>query len=420
MPGISASRIAIPFRSMSSYWATQSEVLFFGEISKITDGKLYNQKAGAIDYLTVGGVAGSYTFQAPNTAPYIAADTDYIWFNTDASQRIVTTANLIGFDLQRTPVKYLDDSPNTLEAIMILSSAVTGDKRDRLFRDMHLSILWDNNLNGFGHIKSNRVGQNLWTGYETESSVLFARMVTAGDTLIDARKIIIDTCILGLKIAGLWTKFDALYLFAANAAASADLNWVSASYNLTPTGSPVFESDRGYTGASGKYLKTGLIPSAGGLKYVLNSASFGVYCRTSASAANTSFLGAQGASGAKASIITPRYTDNNTYIKINSASADQNSTPNTDTRGLFIGSRTSSTALTSYIRTTPDLESHNSSSVTDKEMYILCINANGTAALNFIGQLSFAFIGSGLTDADVVSINSIIVDGYLASIGAKL
>jgi hypothetical protein len=59
--------------SWSSYWSSQSEVLFFGEISKITGGRLYNQKSGATDYLTVGGAAGSYTFQCPNTAPYIAA-----------------------------------------------------------------------------------------------------------------------------------------------------------------------------------------------------------------------------------------------------------------------------------------------------------------------------------------------------------
>lgn len=154
--------------SWQHYWRIQDEVLFFGEISRVADGKLYNQKAGATDYLTVAGVAGSYTFQAPNTAPYIAADTDYIWFKADESQRTPTTAELIAYDLQRTPVKYLDSSPNTLSVIMILSSAVTGDKRDYMFRDFHLPLLWDNDLNLNGYVKSNRdATQELWPGDAT-------------------------------------------------------------------------------------------------------------------------------------------------------------------------------------------------------------------------------------------------------------
>ena len=84
--GIGVNAVGSSAFSWSSYWAHRSEVLFFGEISKITGGRLYNQKSGATDYLTVGGSAGSYTCQCPNTAPCRSADTEYIWFNTDASQ----------------------------------------------------------------------------------------------------------------------------------------------------------------------------------------------------------------------------------------------------------------------------------------------------------------------------------------------
>ena len=73
----------------SQYWASQSEVLFLGEISKITGGRLYNQKTDATDYLVLAGAAGSYTFQCPDTAPYIAADTDFIWFNRNGSSAYI-------------------------------------------------------------------------------------------------------------------------------------------------------------------------------------------------------------------------------------------------------------------------------------------------------------------------------------------
>ena len=122
----------------SSYWAAQDEVLFFAETENIADGKLYNQKSGATDYLTVTGAAGSYTFQCPDTAPYIAADTDYIWVKDDGiTWRTVTEASLIGYDFTRTIVKYGNTSPYSLEAIMILSSDVDTDK---MRNDFQLSI----------------------------------------------------------------------------------------------------------------------------------------------------------------------------------------------------------------------------------------------------------------------------------------
>jgi hypothetical protein len=161
--------IGVPFRmgggqSWSSYWSHQPEVLFFGLYSEISGGQMPNKVTGATDYLTVAGAAGSETYQCPNTAAYIAADTDYIWFKTDTTQRTTTTAELIGYDLQRTPVKYEDDAPNAIIAIIILKAGATlsATKRNYLFRDMWLPILWDNNLNAYGHIKSNRVGQQLW------------------------------------------------------------------------------------------------------------------------------------------------------------------------------------------------------------------------------------------------------------------
>jgi len=151
--------------SWGSYWSHQSEVLFFGLYSEISGGQMPNKVTGATDFLTVAGSAGSETYQCPNTAAYIAADTDKIWFKTDATQRTVTTAELIGYDLQRTPVKYLDNSPNSIEAIMILSSAVTGSKRDKMFTDFRLPIMWDNSWNDYGREKSNRpdTEQILWT-----------------------------------------------------------------------------------------------------------------------------------------------------------------------------------------------------------------------------------------------------------------
>lgn len=147
--------------SWSSYWTHQSEVLFFGLYSEISGGQMPNKVTGATDFLTVAGVAGSETYQCPNTAPYQTADTDYIWFKTDVSQRTTTTAELIGYDFTRTIIKYANAAPYAIEAIMILSSDVdTAKMRD----DFDLSIWWSNVLSAYGNVKENRgVGQSVWS-----------------------------------------------------------------------------------------------------------------------------------------------------------------------------------------------------------------------------------------------------------------
>ncbi len=175
------NRIGVQFDSQSwqSYWAKQDEVLFFGEISNIRDSKLYNQVVGSNDYLVVSGNPGSYSFQCPNTASYIAADTDYIWFNGASTQRTVTTNELVSYDLQRTPVKYDDLAPNNIRAILILKAGVvlSDPMRDKLFNNFNLPVLWDNSLNPYGHIKSNRIGQFLWN---PEPTGLTLTLMTGG------------------------------------------------------------------------------------------------------------------------------------------------------------------------------------------------------------------------------------------------
>jgi hypothetical protein len=152
----SASSVLSP-----QYWIQQSEVY---ELWKVTGaGNLVGLKRG--DILTVGGTSGSYTFQVPNTAPYTIYDTDHIWFKPDTTQRITTEAELIRYDLPKTIVKYLDVSPYTIDYIMVLNTAVTGTKKDKMFHDFHLSIFWDDSINTNGYVKMNRgPEQSPWLG----------------------------------------------------------------------------------------------------------------------------------------------------------------------------------------------------------------------------------------------------------------
>jgi len=172
-PGIRVGRTTIGLgSSLLPYWTQQiidSLFLFYGEVSKISAGQLNNQVTGSSDFITIGGSVGSYTFQCPNNATYKTADSDYIWFNKNQVLRTVTEDELVGYDLQRTPIKYDDNTPYSIRIIGILKSTVTlsGTDRDKLFSAFFLPILWDNSLNLNGHIKGNRLGQTLWTPIKT-------------------------------------------------------------------------------------------------------------------------------------------------------------------------------------------------------------------------------------------------------------
>jgi hypothetical protein len=90
--------------SWSSYWKAQSN---FYELWKVTGaGTMIGLKRG--DELTITGSGLNAIYAVPDTAPYITADTDKIWFNTVGIRRTATHAELVGYDLPRTFIKYSD------------------------------------------------------------------------------------------------------------------------------------------------------------------------------------------------------------------------------------------------------------------------------------------------------------------------
>ena len=261
-------------RGWTARYINNSDVLFIGEISKISDGKLYNQKKDATDYLTVAGSAGSYTFQAPNTEPYIAADTDLVWFNPDASQRLVTETELVGYDLQKTPIKYDNNSPYTIRAIMILSSSILGSAKDRMFRDFWLSIFWDDTWNDNGYLKENRgLEQKLWSSdfvFETETEALVERMTTAPTTQLKA---LINNTIISYKESGIWAKRDYISHFNLHTEQASLLNWKGDYFNWSKISTLTWEQFLGFTATgSGQYLTNTYKESTEGIILQLNNA----------------------------------------------------------------------------------------------------------------------------------------------------
>jgi hypothetical protein len=254
--------------------------------------------------------------------------------------------------------------------------------------------------------------------YDVASSALFTRMTALSETPADARKTIIDTAIIADKAASFWTaKYDAFWLFASHGANSSLLNILTDAINCEKVSTPTVTTDRGIAGAAGKAIKTNFNPSTG-VNYTRNNCSIGFYIRNNvgtdtpaASAENSAFHGISA---------YPRGTANAYYISCNS---NYGTGANSDSKGMWIITRDASDHFHIYRNGTEvSAPVKASEALVNLILYFLIQNNNGTL-VNGGGntqELALGFVGAYMSQAEVTSFQTIWVDGYLNSIGAKV
>lgn len=123
--------------------------------------------------------------------------------------------------------------------------------------------------------------------YEAEAEALFARFTTPAT---GARKALINDAIKAFKDGGLWSKFDWLYMMAAETSQAARLNWVSSTYaaSLTARNSPAFTADRGYKGDGSAADLT--VDATGPTNFSLNAGTISVGVQLYGGATNALLL----------------------------------------------------------------------------------------------------------------------------------
>jgi hypothetical protein len=130
----------------------------------------------------------------------------------------------------------------------------------------------------------------------------------------------------------------------------------------------------------------------------LNSTSYGVYSRTNVDRNAPSMGNVTGAAPAECSLWLR--SSNTAYLRVNnSTNASQAST---DSRGLFIANRASSTQINLQIRGTQYTYSNNSNSLSTNVFQIGGVNPN------FFDnkEIAFSFIGDGLTSQNMTDLDS--------------
>jgi hypothetical protein len=161
--------------SSSQYWTQtliNTDCLFYASdnsdlLNKVAATHLPNQVTGAVDFLTVTGTGLNARYRTPDSDTYRTADSDFIFWKSDASESTCDGNRLIAYDFPRILVKYLNVAPYTILAIAILKPGVTVTNGMRDAFD--LSIWWDGTWNDNGYMKQNRPlsMRYVWTAEST-------------------------------------------------------------------------------------------------------------------------------------------------------------------------------------------------------------------------------------------------------------
>lgn len=236
----------------------------------------------------------------------------------------------------------------------------------------------------------------------SESSNFIARTTGLNDT----QKTRYDTLICGLVTDAVFSKLDALYVFASPDSTTAKLNLVSLSFSpLTEAGTVTFTADQGYAsnGTTG-YLDTGFNPTTAAGNYMQDSASYGA-CNTT----NNAGYDSGALIGGGISYNSRLFIAQNSAVLFLAVNANANATPAATTQqGNWIATRTASNLTTLYRNGSSFATTTNvSGGINNSNIYILATN-DGPAAffLNSNDKLSYAFIGGGFTGTDATNLTS--------------
>jgi len=256
-------------------------------------------------------------------------------------------------------------------------------------------------------------------GYTTEYQAVLDAWTTdpEGDTLTWQNTLTDSLTTYGGGSNGYWGRMDLLYIFSHTESADGEhlTNWIDPDSVATAVSGPTHGLG-GFTGnGTDQYIDTKYALSSDVSNFTQNDATFGVYIRNNIQDDGQP-LGINHGSGAIE--FYPRYTDNTANYKINDGTYTTHSSI-TESRGLHIATRTSSTTTELYLDgTSVGTGSQTSASISAGHLYILCANGDGSGIPNQFSenQVSIVFIMDGVTDAEAAQLNRFF-ETYMDNIG---
>ena len=211
--------------------------------------------------------------------------------------------------------------------------------------------------------------------------------------------------ICGLVDDGIWTKLDALYVFATQDQTTANLNLVSTSLGISPQGSPTWTADRGYAGVengSGVYLFNNFTPS--GTLFTTNNAHASVWSNSSGQSVGEQFSLFGGGGGIIQ--IEARNTSDQAKFFLNSTSGI--TVTSTNGIGFFAVNMSGGNTLDAYKdgSSVGTLSIAASGSWGGPLPYLASNNFPGTVVHGTGNQISAASLGDSLTATEHANLSS--------------
>jgi hypothetical protein len=247
--------------------------------------------------------------------------------------------------------------------------------------------------------------------YDSDMQAYITATGLSDQTYIDA----LNTFIIDLKAASVWTKFDRLWVLA-NAGATPALTCLKSLELATAVNTPTFTAGQGYAGnGTSSYLDLEFAPDPDGVNYTLDSAHVSLFSRTNA-AANVFDMGI--GTPAYTAIVT-RFANGNALAIVNgnnvapafATAAVANS------QGLYQASRTGAASTTHYKDGASIATSnHASTSLSTTKMFLGCISNANTPADFSSRQFALASIGAGFNDTEAAAFD-VCVDTLKTAIG---
>jgi hypothetical protein len=263
------------------------------------------------------------------------------------------------------------------------------------------------------------MGILLAAGYDTSAQTIFDAFTTPPTA---PRRTYINNCVVALKGAGLWTKLDGLWMFAAADSQAGLINWKTpGTFDATAVNSPTHTADQGFaTDPTGsKYLDTNLVLNTGGINYQQDSASFGFWSRTSGQQTGVNDM-AWFTAVPSSSLIGARSNTDTSVGRNNQLSASTTiSVANTDGSGLFHNSRTGSGGFDLYRNGASIGTSSTTASTTVPALDFFIGTGNSFGSPGTIGtrQYAMGFVAAGMDATEASNFYSAIL-AYMQAVGA--
>jgi hypothetical protein len=226
--------------------------------------------------------------------------------------------------------------------------------------------------------------------FDADASAFFGRVSTAGGTLSATEKAAVNTLVVDMKAAGIWSGMKAIYPMVGASAAACAQNLKSSSFTGTFTSGWTFASTGATPNGTSDYMDTSLNLN---IMNSINDISYGYYSRTN-SPSVASF--GWGFTGVAFNEFYIRYTDGNKYGYL--FDSGNNGGAAADCRGFNAMSRIAST--TKYIQLNSTIDTYTNTSTGSLTSANFTF-ARGSQALGENRENALGFVANGLSSTNL-------------------